>query len=353
MRSFLRNIVLTLTALVTGSAVGQAESLFGFNTGNMLFRFDTQTNTRTDIGTFSGLLHGETIVGIDYRPATGQVYALGVRPVLDPRFPNLPAGLLGAELHTLNLTNAVLTDIGLVVGGDNIPRLYGNPSQPIRTLDDLTFPSLVSIDFNPASDTLRVAISDNFKDRNTFEVNPDTLQAERSDLLIHNPNEGGGTYPALDAIAYSNNVSNPSSPPILYGYDHLGSLVEVKDLGPDPGFPSHLLEVTTEQTVRLDGQEIHGSFSQYVGFDISGSTGIGYFVAKNTEPAFDPRSLLYTINLTNGSLTQLHTFNKDETVVDITAVPSSVPEPSSIALAGLGGLGLAFGAYRRRKTAAV
>ena len=32
---------------------------------------------------------------------------------------------------------------------------------------------------------------------------------------------------------------------------------------------------------------------------------------------------------------------------------TAVPEPSSIALAGLGGLGLAFGAYRRRKSAAV
>src|SRR5437879_1235923 len=47
--------------------------------GNVLFRFDTaKPGTVQGAVAVSGLVSNESLVGIDFRPATGQLYALGL-----------------------------------------------------------------------------------------------------------------------------------------------------------------------------------------------------------------------------------------------------------------------------------
>src|SRR3954463_12181569 len=51
---------------------------FGVTTANALVRFDTATpGTIISSTPITGLQSGESVLGIDFRPATGDLYALG------------------------------------------------------------------------------------------------------------------------------------------------------------------------------------------------------------------------------------------------------------------------------------
>src|SRR5947209_8692354 len=51
---------------------------FGVTTASTLIRFDTASpSTIVSSVPITGLAGGETVLGIDFRPATGQLYALG------------------------------------------------------------------------------------------------------------------------------------------------------------------------------------------------------------------------------------------------------------------------------------
>jgi hypothetical protein len=67
-----------LFVLLFVAANVNAATLFGVNTSNELVRFNSATpGTITTVGAITGLQAGENVVGIDFRPATGQLYALG------------------------------------------------------------------------------------------------------------------------------------------------------------------------------------------------------------------------------------------------------------------------------------
>src|SRR5689334_15156374 len=73
---------LTLTAAMALAVFGMsasaaADTLWGVTSTGDLISFDSATpNTVTTVA-ITGLQVGETIVGIDQRPATGQLYGLG------------------------------------------------------------------------------------------------------------------------------------------------------------------------------------------------------------------------------------------------------------------------------------
>src|SRR5215204_2232948 len=83
MRKFLSAHGLTAVLFLLGFfAVGamqiNAATLYGVTTGNSLMRFDSATpGTVTTVGAITGLQGGENVLGIDFRPATGQLFALG------------------------------------------------------------------------------------------------------------------------------------------------------------------------------------------------------------------------------------------------------------------------------------
>ena len=54
-------------------------TLYGLTSANVLLTFDSATpGTIADSDAITGLQAGESVVGIDVRPATGQLYALGL-----------------------------------------------------------------------------------------------------------------------------------------------------------------------------------------------------------------------------------------------------------------------------------
>src|SRR4029077_16683777 len=60
----------------------QAETIYALTTDNSLLTFDSGSPANaTRIGPITGLLPGESVVGIDFRPATGQLYSLSLMPI--------------------------------------------------------------------------------------------------------------------------------------------------------------------------------------------------------------------------------------------------------------------------------
>lgn len=146
-----------------------------------------------------GLQAGEMIVGIDFRPANGQLYALGS----------------SSRLYTINLGNGAAT----VVGGVLTTALNGT---------DFGF------DFNPTVDRIRVVSNMG----QNLRLNPNDGAVAAVDAAL-NP----GT-PAVTAAAYTNNFAGATTTTLfdidtntdkLYRQDppNNGTLVEIGSLGID------------------------------------------------------------------------------------------------------------------------
>ena len=172
---------------------------FGLTTTNQLISFNTPfPGNVTTIGPITGLQSGEIILGIDTRPATGELYGLGS----------------SSRIYKINKTTAVAT----AVGGAFTPTLSGTN---------------FGFDFNPTVDRIRIV-------------------SNTGQNLRANPNDGtvivDGTLnpgsPSVTAAAYFNNFAGATST-ILYVIDtandtlyqqnpaNSGTLVPVGSLGVD------------------------------------------------------------------------------------------------------------------------
>src|SRR5262245_25760771 len=134
----------------------------------------------------TGLMAGETLVGIDVRPLNGDLYALGVNAVADT-----------ATLYTISPLTAVATIVGTFgpVAGLNLPASgYG-------------------FDFNPVTGGIRVT-TDGLETGIglNFRVNPSTGSITALDTAIN---------PAFDisGVAYTNNETNNGGGTTLYTLD--------------------------------------------------------------------------------------------------------------------------------------
>ena len=281
---------LVACALSASSSTARGAQAYGVTTSNVLFTFDTATPGTISNGfAISGFASAnENIVGIDFRPATGQLYAMGSF----------------GQLYTVNTSTAALTAVGSAT-----------------TIDGTSF----GFDFNPTIDRIRVVSNTN----KNFVFNPNTggLDLAATDLFYGAGDPAVGVDPNVVGIAYTNNlVGGP--PTQLYaidaGIDVLATLANntgvLGSVGP-------LLAVNT---------------SDLVGFDVfSPSSGVNTAYATLT-PAGGSVSNLYTINLATGTASLVGQINGGTLVTDIAVVP--VPEPTALAAIGLAGV-----AFMRRR----
>lgn len=296
---------LALLSVVAGQAV--AEPVYGITSSFVLgfpalVSFDSATpGVMSNPIAISGLVAGQTLRSIDFRPADGLLYAVS------------SAGA-NAQLYTLNLTTGALSTVG---GGFT---LTGNTSAD------------VSIDFNPVVDRLRVVTGGG----QNYRVNPNTGALAAQDTSLPDPNVVGGVQ--MQGIAYSNNVSGATTT-TLYGYDYLADNLDT--IGSVDGVvsPNTGQVFVVGQTGLLSDPEI--------GFDISGVTGIAYasvfdFFGQGTNG-------FYRVDLGTGafSLIGFESFALADFSVRTAAI-AAIPEPDSLAMLGLGLAALAFTIRRRR-----
>lgn len=228
--------------------------------------------------TVSGIMAGETVVGIDGRPATGQLFGLAVLAAADT-----------ASLYQIDPQTGVATPIG--PGGIS----FVNGSNATVDLPDAN--AGYGFDFNPVVDRIRVTTGTGLN----FRINPNTGVAVDGDAGATgtNPDSAIGAANTVTATAYTNSF-NGATATTLYTLDSTNNTLLIQN-PPNNGTQTNAL------TVQLDGTPL--DFTAVNGFDIPTavvapspnapvSSGIGYAAL-----GVGGTTSLYRINLVSGTAT--------------------------------------------------
>ncbi|CAN5616605.1 DUF4394 domain-containing protein [soil metagenome] len=297
-----RSIVLS-AAVVGGlvAASAQAELIYGLtSTSTSLVSFDSASaNTVSAPIPITGVTVG-LLRGIDFRPANGLLYGLSYTATAAEQ----------AQLYTINTTTGVATAVGGPV-----------------TLTGTGTSTRVSIDFNPVADALRVATGTN----TNYRISPTTgaILGQDTNFAYAAGDPGAGTTPLMGDVAYSNNVAGATST-TLYGHEFIRDAITIVN----PPNSGQMTSVGLTLPVT--------AFDAGVGFDISGATGIAY-LSLDDGPSPSSNEEIYTVNLATGATTLIGN-EIPVNLIDISVAP--VPEPASIGVAMIAGLGVL--ARRRR-----
>jgi hypothetical protein len=201
-----RSFSVSLTSATNGATLGDpstatvvivdndsASDIFAVSVTNKLLKFRSNTpNTVTVIGAIGGLQAGEQIVGVDFRPANGQLYALGNK------------GGIG-RLYTINTTTGAASLVAV---------LAADPSDATSAFTSLNG-SFFDIDFDPVADRLRV-VSDA---RQNLRVNPANGQVITDGQLAYGGGDDNfGAVPSINGAAYSNSFAGAIAT-TLYDFD--------------------------------------------------------------------------------------------------------------------------------------
>lgn len=300
---------LTLFALMlVFTSAARAATIYAINSTSSLLTFDSATPGAllSNVG-ITGVGAGESLLGIDFRPANGSLYALSA-----------DAGNIG-RLYTINTTTGAAT-------------LASTLSTPLGGANGF------GMDFNPVPDRLRIVNSSG----QNLRVNVDTGAVTTDTNLAYAVGDSKfGINPSVSAAAYSNNFAG-SVVTTLYDLD-----IELKLLAiqtpPNGGVLNTVgaLGVTPNSIERA-------------GLDIltdSGGTNTAFaMLSTQTSP-----NGFYTINLATGAATFVGDIGAvlRSPIQDIAAAPlppggggPGTPLPPALLLAIPGA---AFAAIRARR----
>ena len=167
--------------------------LFGLSTTNQIYTFDSATPTQGTGGAIiTGLNVNERIIGIDMRPATGDVYGLSDQ----------------GRVYVIN------TVTGAVMGGVTLAADPTDTTSPFTALSGLAF----GVDFNPVPDRLRV----------TSNTGQNLRINVANGLVTTDGNLNPGT-PSIVASAYTNNDVDPGTGTTLYDIDDITDTLYIRE----------------------------------------------------------------------------------------------------------------------------
>ena len=219
----------------------------------------------TTVGAITGLQGGETVLGIDFRPATGQLYALGSN----------------SRIYTINKMTAVATFVGTL-------------STPLNGTD-------FGFDFNPTVDRIRIVSN---ADQN-LRVNPNTGAAIVDGTLAYSAGDpNNGQNPNVTGAAYTGSFTGTTST-ALYDIDSNLDILVTQN-------PANSGMLQTVGALGVNTTAI-------VGFDHTAASNIAYAALTVAGvPAF------YTVNLQTGAATLIGPIG-NVTVTDIAVEIGSSP----------------------------
>jgi hypothetical protein len=292
MKVQLGSVVFAATLLV--APLAHAVQVLGVTATGQLVFFDTEApGLITTTIPITGLVGGgsETVVGIDHRPATGELFAM----------------TNASRLYRLNGSTGAATQVG---------------ADGAFTLTGTSF----GFGFNPVPDRIRVVSDAN----QNLRLNPNNgaLAATDGSLAYAGTDVNAGADPNVVAVAYTDQRPGFVFTTTLYDIDSALDILTTQN-------PPNAGVLNTVGSLGVDTGD-------NIGFDNDGFTGIAYASLQTGSS-----SSLYTINLTTGAATLIGDIDNrgDLLLLDIAVI--GVAEPGTLALFGMGLLGLA-GARRRR-----
>lgn len=282
-----------LCSLVTGCGATQtaegpsrAETVFAINRSNDLVTFNAgRPGTISSKTRVSNLRPGENILGIDFRPANGKLYALGS----------------SGRLYTIDPATGLVTQAGSATF-----------SMPLNG-DEFGF------DFNPVVDRIRVVSNTG----QNLRLHPDTGEVVDSDPKMDGiQTDGSLSYAAKDAntaqkpyvvaAAYTNNVAGAKTTTNFAIDSRLGNLVtQGTREGSNPAVSPNTGQLFTVGSLGVNT-------SGAVAFDIAPNNGTA-LVALTPSGASGSR--FYLIDLNTGAAGYLGTLGGGESVGGIAVAP--------------------------------
>jgi len=266
MKSFITNVQQSIHACLTRACVAatvglcatafSAEVLVGSAGSQRLVVFNSANPDDATAYKITGLQPGEEIIGVDQRPATGQLYALGS----------------SSRLYTIDLVAGTATAVGT---GPFTPALSGTS---------------FGFDFNPTVDRIRIVSNTG----QSLRAHPMTgaVVAVDGSLAYATNDVAAGTSPMVVGAAYINNDTNPATGTVLFDID-AGTDTVVMQSPPNAG------TLLTMGPLGIDVTAV-------AGFDVAASVGTAYAaLVESDQPGKSDRASLYTINLATGAATSL------------------------------------------------
>jgi len=259
---------------VTGKMVYalQGTSLISFDSDNPKFIRSSMAIT--------GVSVGQAIVGIDFRPKNGMLYALGY---------NL--GTMEYQLYAINTSTAMATAVNTTA-----------------TAINLGSTSMVAFDFNPVADRIRVISRANGMN---YRLNPDngTIAATDTTVMYISGDANAGKMPRIGAVAYTNSYVNAKTTELFALDDSLGSYIKINS--PNGGTLSTVMNGS--YTVNLSDMTTDIDFF----YDSTSASNKG-FVAANILGAVNDK--FYSISA-SGAMTLIADIGLGLPVSDIAVEP--------------------------------
>jgi uncharacterized protein (TIGR03437 family) len=262
--------------------------IYGLTANQQLISFNSLTpHSINSTRAITGVAAGDTLVGIDFRPATGQLYAVSS----------------GSRLYTINPVTGAATAVGTT------------PFSPV--LNSAVF----GIDFNPIPDRIRLVTDA----EQNLRLHPDTGAVAGVDTNVaYAPGDANANAnPAVVSAAYTNNIAGTTTTTLYVLDANRDILVRQGSVGGTPDSPNggRLF------TVGALGVNIGNA----TGFDIAAPGDVAYVsatVPNGTATGF------YSINLTTGALTLVGTIGGGQLVRDIAVATNFIPpnQPAQMAV---------------------
>jgi hypothetical protein len=276
----LGDIAAVIAPLTQPALTGQL--LYGVAGGNLVsFDSGAPGNIRSAVN-ITGLQGSQVVAGLDFRPASGELYAFGYDATSQ----------LG-QLYTVNIGTGALTSIGTAI------------SYPLGANANA-----IGFDFNPTVDRIRI----------TSATNQANLRANPSDgTFITDTNltnlTTSSATPALTGVAYTNNDNNPATGTTLYGYDQSTNFVLLSS-NANAGTYTNL----------GSGSGITVNTANGVDFDIYSDltnpatpANSAFLAATPSGGSFDN---LYTVSLTGGDATLVGRIGNGSNLSGVAALPT-------------------------------